>query len=254
MQELENLIEKLNTNKFSVVSVFDLASNQFIFRNKSHQEIIEEFGSAEDFFEDLFAKGYCNLRLTLKRKNGNSHKIDGVPFNVNFSTKNQMQTLPAKEIQATTSKDSFSNSLGLGTLDIMNLMVSKNDATRLHTENEILKSENKDLKNKYEVIREEQLLAKYTADKESGLWGAIQGVIANAPALMATFKGIAPVGLASPAENYSSEAKQHFATTLQQIDDSIVNVLDSINNGLNTNNEFTQELAELLKKHQLWQA
>ncbi|SHM71829.1 hypothetical protein [Flavobacterium chilense] len=256
MQELDNLIEKLNTDSYSAVSVLDLQTNSFLFRNKTHVEIIEQYQNAEEFFEALFAKGYRRLSLTLKRKNGSSYKVDGKSFEVNFSKENEVAPIPvqyAKVPQAQT--DVFSNSFGLGTLDIMNLMVAKNDASRLFTENETLKAENKEYKKKYEDIREEQLLSKYNADKESGLWGAVQGAVQNAPALLAAFKGAAPVaGLGSAMETYSSEAKQHFATALQSIDDTVVSVLESINKGLNTNVEFSTELAQLLKKHQLWEA
>ena len=264
MQELDNLMNKLNTDSFSAVSVFDLNANQFLFRSKTHAEIVAEFGTAEDFFESLFANGNHKLRLQLKRKNGNNFRIDGNSFDVNFSKANEPQTLPVtavqpqlqQTLQPQQNQAIFSNSFGLGTLDVMNLMVSKNDAARLFTENEVLKGENKELKEKYEKIREEQLLEKYNSNKESGLWGAVQGVLTNAPALMAAFKGGAiPVGLASPVpEPYTSEAKQQFATTLQHIDDNVVNVLDSINNGLHSSNEFSTELAELLKKYQLWEA
>lgn len=254
MQELDNLIEKLNTDSYSAVSVLDLQTNSFLFRNKTHAEIIEEYQNAEEFFETLFAKGYRRLNLTLKRKNGSSYKVDGKSFEVNFSKDNDVASIPVQQVQAPKA-DVFSNSFGLGTLDIMNLMVAKNDASRLFTEVETLKTENKEYKKKYEDIREEQLLSKYNADKESGLWGAVQGAVQNAPALLAAFKGVAPVaGLGSPMETYSSEAKQHFATALQSIDDTVVNVLDSINKGLNTNVEFSTELAQLLKKHQLWEA
>jgi hypothetical protein len=257
MQQLDNLIEKLNTDTYSAVSVVDLDADLFLFRNKTHAEIIAEHGSAEEFFESIFAKGHRRLSLTLKRKNGSSYKTNGQPFEVNFSKANQdpqpqVQHLPEVKVPQV---DMFSNSFGLGTLDIMNLMVAKNDASRLFTEVETLKAENKEYKKKYEDIREEQLLSKYNADKESGLWGAVQGAVQNAPALLAAFKGVSPaVGLAAPMEQYSSEAKQHFAMALQSIDDTVVGVLESITNGLNTNTQFSSELAQLLKKHHLWEA
>ncbi|MCV9929054.1 hypothetical protein OIU83_15420 [Flavobacterium sp. LS1R49] len=260
MQELDNLIEKLNTDSYSAVSVFDLNTNSFLFRNKTHTEIVADYENAEGFFEFLFAKGHNRLTLTLKRKNGSSYKIDGHSFDVNFSKQDQssqvqqVQQIPVQQTKAP-QVDIFSNSFGLGTLDIMNLMVAKNDASRLFTEVETLKAENKDYKKKYEDIREEQLLSKYNADKESGLWGAVQGAVQNAPALLAAIKGVAPaVGLAAPMEIYSSEVKQHFATALQNIDDTVVGVLESITSGLSTNVEFSSELAQLLKKHQLWEA
>lgn len=254
MQELDNLIEKLNTDKYSAVSVFDLKANRWIFRNKSHEEIKDEFESAEDFFEDLFAKGHRNLNLTLKRKNGSTYKIDGEPFDVNFSTGNKPQAVEVQQAKPVQTQDIFANSFGLGTLDVMNLMVAKNDASRLHTENEVLKSENKDLKKKYEDIREEQLASKYDTNKSKGTQEMLLGAIQQLPTLMNLVKGVPPVGLSAPVETFASEVKQHFAMTLQHLDDTVVGVLDSINKGLNTNHEFSEELAQLLKKHHLWEA
>lgn len=260
MQELDKLIDKLNTDTYSAVSVFDLNTNSFLFRNITHAQIIQSYQSAEDFFETLFAKGHRRLNLSPKRKNGSSYKTDGHSFEVNFSEQNQIPQAPQLpqvpiQPQQTTQSEMFSNSFGLGTLDIMNLMVAKNDASRLFTEAETLKAENKELKKKYEDIREEQLLSKYNADKESGLWGAVQGAVQNAPALLAAFKGTTPMaGLAAPMQSYTSEVKENFAMTLQSTDDTVVQVLQSITNALDTNSEFSNELAQLLKKHQLWQA
>ncbi|KFF17366.1 hypothetical protein [Flavobacterium hydatis] len=258
MQALDNLIDKLNTDSYSAVSIFNLDTNSFLFRNKSHAEIIAEYGSAEEFFESLFAKGCSRLTLTLKRKNGSSYKIDGESFDVNFSKMEQSQNQNPQtpvEVIKTPQVDLFSNSFGLGTLDIMNLMVAKNDASRLFTEVETLKAENKEYKKKYEDIREEQLASKYDTNKSKGTQEMLLGAIQQLPTLIGFVKGTAPVaGLAAPMELYSSEVKQHFATALQSIDDTVVGVLESIANGLNTNVEFSNELAQLLKKHQLWEA
>lgn len=254
MQELDNLIEKLNTDKYSAVSVFDLKADRWIFRNKSHQEIKNDFESAEDFFEDIFAKGHRNLNLTLKRKNGSTYKIDGEPFDVNFSTQNKPQAVEVQQAKPVQTHDVFSNSFGLGTLDVMNLMVAKNDASRLHTENEFLKSENKEIKKKYEDIREEQLASKYDVNKSKGTQEMLMGAIQQLPTLISFVKGVPAVGLSAPVETFESEVKQHFAMTLQHLDDTVVGVLNSINKGLNNNNEFSEELAQLLKKHHLWEA
>ncbi|MDL2141181.1 hypothetical protein QQY79_01505 [Flavobacterium tructae] len=260
MQALDNLIDKLNSDSYSAVSVLDLDTNSFLFRNKTHGEIIADYGSAEEFFESLFAKGHSHLTLALKRKNGSSYKIDGQSFDVNFTKQDQysqvqhVQQIPVQQVK-NSQADVFSNSFGLGTLDIMNLMVAKNDASRLFTEVETLKAENKEYKKKYEDIREEQLASKYDTNKSKGAQEMLLGAIQQLPTLIGFVKGTAPVaGLAAPMEMYSSEVKQHFATALQSIDDTVVGVLESITSGLSTNVEFSNELAQLLKKHQLWEA
>lgn len=261
MRELDELIDKLNRDKYAAVSVLDLDTNSFLFRNKTHAEIIEEYGTAEDFFEALFAKEHKRLNLNLKRKNGSTYKADGQGFTVNFSKDNQeVQTVPAQQTRtappAQQMPDMFSNSFGLGTLDIMNLMVSKNDAARLHTENEVLKAETKEQKKLIEELKEERLAAKYSTDKSKGTQEMLMGAIQHLPTLISFAKGtpMPMTGLAAAVEAYSSPVKQSFAEALQDIDDTVVNVLGSINNGLNTNVEFSGELAELLKKYKLWQA
>lgn len=261
MRQFDELIDKLNNDKYAAVSVLDLDTNSFLFRNKTHAEIIEEYKTAEDFFEALFAKHHKRLNLTLKRKNGSTYKADGQGFTVNFSQENQeVQNVPAVPAQQMRPQqqmpDMFSNSFGLGTLDIMNLMVSKNDATRLHAENEVLKLENKEQKKLIDELKEERLAAKYSTDKSKGTQEMLMGAIQHLPTLISFAKGnpIPATGLAAAVEAYSSPIKQHFAETLQDIDDTVVNVLGSINNGLNTNAQFSGELAELLKKYKLWEA
>lgn len=260
MQELENLMEKLNTDQFSAVSVLDLDSSKFVFRNKTHAEIIEEYATAEDFFETLFAQGHKRLNLTLKRKNGSTYKVDGQSFEVNFSKQNLETQAVAKQeprvSQPAQMPDIFSNSFGLGTLDVMNLMVAKNDASRLFTENEVLKSENKEQKKLIEELKEERLATKYSTDKSKGTQEMLMGAIQHLPTLISFAKGtpMPMTGLAAAVEDYSSPIKQSFAEALQNIDDTVVTVLGSINNGLNSNVEFSNELAQLLKKHQLWEA
>jgi hypothetical protein len=263
MRELDLLMEKLNSDQYAGVSVVDLDRNTFLFRNKSHAEIMQEYQSAESFFESLFAKGHKTLELTPKRKNGSSYKVSGASFKVNFSPDTQMsqpqslpqiQTSQMPQVQQPIFAEPMQNSFGLGTLDIMNLMVSKNDATRLHTENEILKAENKDQKKLIDELKEERLETKYNSEKSSANQGMLMGVFQQLPALAGMFKGGAAAGLAGAVEEFTTPAKKAFATTLQQLDDTVVSVLYNINTGLNTNNEFSVELAELLKKHNLWQA
>jgi hypothetical protein len=251
MQNLDTLIDKLNTDSFSAVSVLDLDTNTFVFRNKTHAEIIADFGSAEEFFETLFADGHKRLSLTLKRKNGSTYKADGTSFDVNFSKEIQS----VQPVQSPVTTDMFPNSFGLGSLDMINLFVAKGDAQRLHSENEILKATEKENKKLIDELKEERLASKYDTDKSKGTQEMLLGAIQQLPTIMALVKGVPPVaGLASPVENYSTPAKQHFAKALQNLDDSTVNVLESINNGLNSNVQFTNELAELLQKHQLWTA
>lgn len=259
MRELDELIDKLNSDQYAAVSVFDLDANSFLFRNKTYFEIKEQHGTAEAFFESLFEKGYKRLNLNLKRKNGSVYKMHGAGFEVKFSKDNQEpQAQPQTQSQPQPKKtdDVFSNSFGLGTLDVMNLLVSKNDATRLLAENSVLTSENKLLKENNEKLKEEAMATKYSDNKSKGNQEMLMGAIQNLPALISFAKGtpMPPAGLMAAVETFSSPIKQSFADALQNIDDTVVTVLGSISNGLNTNVEFSGELAELLRKYKLWEA
>ena len=254
MEKLDNLIEKLNTDKYSAVSVLDLDTSDFVYRNITHAQIVSEYGTAEDFFETLFSQGHKRLNLTPRRKNGSVYKADGQGFEVNFSKESQEMpaVMPQKQpIQEIQQPNVFQNSFGLGQLDVMNLMVAKNDATRLFTENEILKTETKEQKKLIEELKEEKLATKYDTNKSKGNQEMLMGAIQSLPQLMAMVKGTPAVGLAQPVE-YSSAAKNNFAKVLPSIDDNVLEVLQSINTGLSSNVEFSTELSELLQKHQLW--
>ena len=259
MRELDELIDKLNSDQYAAVSVFDLDANSFLFRNKTHFEIKEQHGTAESFFESLFAKGHKRLNLNLKRKNGSVYKMHGAGFEVKFSKDNQeVQPQPQMQAQpqAKKAEDVFSNSFGLGTLDVMNLLVSKNDASRLLAENTVLNTENKQLKETNERLKEEAMATKYSDNKSKGNQEMLMGAIQNLPALISFAKGtpMPPAGLMAAVETFSSPIKQSFADALQNIDDTVVTVLGSITNGLNTDVEFSGELAELLRKYKLWEA
>jgi hypothetical protein len=254
MQDLDQLIEKLNTDSYSAVSVLDLDTTLFVFRNKTHGEIIADYGSAEEFFETLFADGHKRLNLVPKRKNGSTYKADGKSFDVNFSKETQ-SIEPVAPAVTVHKAEMFPNSFGLGSLDMINLFVAKGDAQRLHTENEVLKASEKENKKLIEELKEERLASKYDTARSNGTQEMLLGAIQHLPTILSTLKGVPPVtGLSSPTENYSTPAKQNFAKALQNLDDSTVNVLESINSAMNTNPEFTNELAQLLQRHKLWTA
>lgn len=262
MRDLDGLIDKLNNDQYSAVSVIDLDTNSFLCRNKTHAQIKEEFGSGEEFFESLFANGHKKLNLSLKRKNGSTFKVDGLPFEVNFSKpkhEEKVINFPAQNIQSEKriqQEPMFQNSFGLGQLDMVNLFVAKGDAQRLHSENEHLKAENKEKTKKIDEQREEILAFKYNREGSKGTQEMLIGAIQNLPMIMATVKGtpLPVMGLAAPAETYSSPVKQAFASDLKNMDDTTTAVFQSINNGLNTSPEFSNELATLLQKHKLWEA
>lgn len=257
MEKLNQLIEKLNNDPLSAVSVKDLDTRQKLFLTKTHFQIIEDHGTAEEFFNDLFAKGHKRLELTPRRKNGSVYKTVGQDFEISLSDPQAVQQPVPQQpepIQAVPMQQNiFANSYGLGQLDMVNLFVAKNDATRLHTENAMLLTKTEAQQKLIEELKEERLEQKYNREGSKGNQEMLMGAIQSLPQIMAMVKGTPAVGLAQPVE-YSSPTKNNFAKNLQSIDDNVLDVMLNINTGLNNSPEFSTELSQLLQKYQLWQA
>ena len=249
MQELlDKLIAKLNTDEFCAVSVFDLETSQFIYRNKTHAQIQQEFESAENFFEEIFNTGKTKFSIQERRKNGSVFKAFGEPILTNNVVKESepMQNFEAP-VQQPVSNPNFSQvggfGLGLGTLDVMNLMVDSHEAKRLKNENETLKLENKRLEKENYEYKDEKLSSKYNQENKSMITGLIGEVMKNAPVLINMVKGGAPTGLNAPAP----------VEPITQFDPTTKQILIQIGNTLATNEAFGNDLFELLKNYQLWE-
>lgn len=258
MEKLDQLIEKLNNDTLSAVSVKDLDTRQKLFLTKTHFQIVEDHGTAEEFFNDLFAKGHKRLELTPRRKNGSVYKTVGQDFEISLSDPQAVapavmpavtQQLPAPIPAVPMQENVFANSFGLGQLDMINLFVAKNDATRLQTENSILLSKVEAQQVVIDDFKEQRFNREGSKGNQEMLLGAIQSL----PQIMAMVKGTPAVGLAQPVE-YSSPAKNNFAKALQNIDDNVLEVMQNINTGLNSSPEFSNELSQLLQKYKLWEA
>ena len=63
MEQLDDLMDKLNSDKFCAVTVYDRDTSKPIFRNVTHEQIKNDYGTAEEFFEKVFADGYKKLTL-----------------------------------------------------------------------------------------------------------------------------------------------------------------------------------------------
>jgi len=261
MEKLNQLIHTLNTKPLSGVSVLNIDTNQKLFCTKTHFQIVEDHGTAEEFFNDLFAKGYKNLRLTERKKNGSVYKAVAPDFVINLSDPQGVQPAVTQAVTPAVTQQTapipavpmqeniFANSFGLGQLDMINLFVSKNDATRLQTENNVLLTKVEAQQAVIDDFKEQRYNREGSKGNQEMLLGAIQAL----PQLISMVKGTPAIGLAQPVE-YSSPTKNNFAKNLQSIDDNVLEVLLNINTGLTNSPDFSTELSTLLQKYQLWQA
>lgn len=262
MKQLENLIHKLNTDVFASVSIYDKETETYIHRNLMHDKIIDEYETAENFFEELYAAGHKKLTIYPRRKNGNSHKNVGDSFDVTFGKQdNTMEKQTAKK-KKKKKKDSFGlGSFGLGAAEIFDLKLGAYEKERFARENDVLMAKCDKLEAENKALQEEKLQRKFTVEKNEALNATILGGIKQIPLIM---KGLgmnvpdAALGLqANPTEledESLSGVQKGFIDVIKATDDDMVTLMQVIYNKINQNvetNEFAIDLQELLHKHNM---
>lgn len=261
MEQLDDLMDKLNSDKFCAVTVYDRDTSKPIFRNVTHEQIKNDYGTAEEFFEKVFDDGYKKLTLQEKRKNGaNAFKMEGDTFDVSFG--NTTEAEPNQTSKKKKKKKMKGGLMGLGMTEIFDLKMQAYDRGELARKLEESEKENKELKAKNEALNEEKLQKRYTKESNDSLNNMLLGVVKQAPIILKGLGFNVPVeatglGVASADdlenENYS-DTKKSFLETIKSLDDDTIALLQVIYQKINEkseNNVFSQELFELLQKHQM---
>jgi hypothetical protein len=261
MEQLDDLMDKLNSDKFCAVTVYDRGTSKPIFRNVTHEQIKNDYGTAEEFFEKVFAEGYKKLTLQEKRKNGaNAFKIEGDTFDVSFGSTAEVQ--PKQSAKKKKKKKMKSGLMGLGMTEIFDLKMQAYDRGELARKLEESQRENKELKSKNEELNEEKLQKRYTKESNDSLNNMLLGVVKQAPIILKGLGFNIPIeanglGVASAddIENDTySEVKKSFLETIKSLDDDTISLLQVIYQKINEkseNNVFSQELFELLQQNQM---
>jgi len=261
MEQLDDLMDKLNSDKFCAVTVYDRETSKPIFRNVTHEQIKNEYGTSEEFFEKVFAEGYKKLTLQEKRKNGaNAFKIEGDTFDVSFGSTAEVQ--PKQSAKKKKKKKMKSGLMGLGMTEIFDLKMQAYDRGELARKLEESQRENKELKAKNEELNEEKLQKRYTKESNDSLNNMLLGVVKQAPIILKGLGFNIPIeanglGVASAddIENDTySEVKKSFLETIKSLDDDTISLLQVIYQKINEkseNNVFSQELFELLQQNQM---
>lgn len=267
MEQLDDLMDKLASDKFCAVTVYDRTTSKPIFRNITHEQIKNEYGTSEEFFEKLYSDGFTKLTIQEKRKNGvNAFKIEGDPFDVTFGeivsnardTYDESKQTPKKKKK----KKKSAGLMGLGIADIFDLKLQARDRDELAKKLEESEKYNRELKAKNEELTEEKLQRKYTKESNDSLNNMLLGVVKQAPLILKGLGFNVPVengglAMASPEdledENYS-DVKKAFLDIIRTLDDDTITLLSVIYQKINEkseNNIFSQELFGLLQKHQM---
>lgn len=265
MEQLEDLIQRLASDSFSAVTIYDRNTSKAIYNNITHKEIQEQYGTPEAFFEALFQSGHTKLTLHEKRKNGNAFKIEGAPFEVTFSemeTPKEVQVMEKPKKKKKKKKKSSGGLMGLGIAEIFDLKLQAHDREELSRKLEESERQNRELRAKNDELTEEKLQKKYTKESNDSLNNMLLGVVKQAPLILQGLGFNVPaqnsgLAMASPEESEDesySEAKKSFLQSIKTLDDDTINLLWVIYQKISENtpnNQFSQELFALLQNHQM---
>jgi len=267
MEQLDDLMDKLASDKFCAVTVYDRTTSKPIFRNITHEQIKNDYGTSEEFFEKLYSDGFTKLTIQEKRKNGvNAFKLEGDPFDVTFgeivSNTSNSDNEPKQTAKKKKKKKKSAGLMGLGIADIFDLKLQARDRDELARKLEESEKYNRELKAKNEELTEEKLQRKYTKESNDSLNNMLLGLGKQAPIILKGLGFNVPVensglAMASPEDledENSSDAKKAFMDIVRTLDDDTIALLSVIYQKINEkteNNFFSQELFGLLQKHQM---
>lgn len=264
MEQLEDLMDRLNSDKFCAVTLYDRKANKPIYRNVTHDQIKQDYGASQGFFEHVFAEGYTELTIQEKRKNGNNaFKVEGDSFDVELG--DSAETTPRKQVQKKKKKKkkkAKTGLMGLGMTEIFDLKLQAYDRAELARKLQESEAENKDLRAKNEALNEEKLQKKYTKESNDSLNNMLLGVVKQAPLILKGLGFNVPVesaGLSIATEqdlqsNDYSETKTGFLDIVKTMDDDTITLFQVMYQKISEktqHNVFSQELFELLQKHQM---
>jgi hypothetical protein len=267
MEQLDDLMDKLASDKFCAVTVYNRTTSKPIFRNITHEQIKNDYGTSEEFFEKLYSDGFTKLTIQEKRKNGvNAFKLEGDPFDVTFgeivSNTSNYENEPKQTTKKKKKKKKSFGLMGLGIAEIFDLKLQARDRDELAKKLEESEKYNRELKAKNEELTEEKLQRKYTKESNDSLNNMLLGVVKQAPSILKGLGFNVPVesgglAMASPEDledENSSDAKKAFLDIVRTLDDDTITLLSVIYQKINEkteNNFFSQELFGLLQKHQM---
>lgn len=259
-QQLDAIINRLATDPYFAVRIFDADTLKVLCTNKTGAQMIESSESIASFFNDVVASGVRSFVIQPRRKNGSSFKDDGPPVRFNTDVNEpdaQAQTASPTLLPAPVVHNPEIMSGLMGGLNAQ-MIYSHMDYPRVISDNKELTSENKRLKEKIEEMKEAALENRFSESKAQGNKDMLNGIVDALPAIMSAAGGLmgkggaaAATGLAVPAEPEASPVKQNLIDGIRDTSDTIAGYILLVLNGINTVPTFGPELEQLLINHKL---
>jgi hypothetical protein len=270
-QEFNKSILKLDSNQYAAVFIeykdnlgnyipikfTDEETNKTI-TSATKKTLVAKYGSVEGFFENLFAKGIKDLRITDRCKNGSTYKSAGTPYEVTFESPNEPAEKPQEVIKVQevapiqpqlTTNYGMMGANGLSGADIHKVF----DHERLRVENSELKVENRSLikenRDLYDKNRELELLGAKSVEKSKAQADLLEKGTGYMPIILKMLEAKNPTASVPGLSGAPlSELKQAFVKMPDEVLEEIYPVMQGY-----TIPEFQTELDSLLKKYKLIQ-
>lgn len=257
-QEFNNIINQLKNDTRLLISVTDANTLAKVIPARNAQQIIDEYGSIENFFESIYQKGHTKIAIQRYKPQGSGQAKVAAIETFDFTPKNENQVVtnptPVATPQSTFPALNGNNqavNIGLG--QAMEFAVNASMAGKLEVENQYLKKENQDLRTQIDELKEERLAQKYSAENKKNQNELLLG-LANAfsPVLPGLFSKSPDVGLAAPVQNPFaglSPIKQElieFVTSDSTLD-AHAQFLMQIVERISTDSNFYNQVVEILK-------
>jgi hypothetical protein len=262
MKQLDNSILLLETSPYNAVKVeyADTFGNFSPIENNATKEIlVTKYGSIKDFFEGLNAKGIKKIRVTDRKANGSTFKTIGASYEVTFTDGNTTMETPVQpQANVAPAMPAFNFGLnggmqGLGMVEIHRI----HDYDRLKTELAESKAKNIHLETENSRLKDEnlrnELLGTKSVEKSKANSDLVEkltpllGMIAAK--IMPPAGAVVEAGLGNPSPSFSA-VKNQFLQFIQNADDDFLQDLWAVVGGMQ-NEDFDNELTELLRKHNL---
>ncbi len=267
MERFNETIQRLKTKTGARLTVYNTETMRPIITDQSNQQIVEAYGSVEQFFEKIFADGIRKVQIRDRSANGSSTTAFGQPYTFEMQDK-QPQAAPTPPPAAAEPVYQAMN-MGLGFPGMQGLnfpglsapeMIHKTfDYARIQAENVELKARNMQLEEKTKDLERKVLTNEIhegkTAETRKAQSDVINSIGDTVKPLIALLgeRLLAPAGVAAPvtpglAGTEISDRHQETFAILSEMDPSTVYYLGKLAEKLQ-DPLVAEDLLQLLRKH-----
>lgn len=268
MNRIELLNDRLLKQPKLYIDVFDPQNQDFIERNLTAEMILKNHSSLTDYYKSFHSKGFSEIGIIAKKKNGTSFINKELPITVSLQPENKPDpTFQKQDQQQNNNSDNVQfESLGTGKREMsLDKYIDLNYTEKEHTK---LVSEHKELKTKYssekkkrkkyqkmfEKISTKSFLETPTGEKAIGIIESLGATFLEKRAVVNGLGGgqqqpTKPDQLAGLSDDKIAFVSQVLKSP--KLKDEALQPLSMVAVGLSNSEDFTAALSLLLEEYEL---